>query len=46
MGHHGSDFLADPFLTEHKEYEWMRGLLRDLKNGPWCQFEAGMKPRE
>jgi len=42
-GHHGSDFLADPFLKEHPEYEWMRGLLRDLKSGPWSRFEAGMK---
>ncbi len=43
VGHHGSDFLADPFLKEHQQYEWMRGLLRDLKNGSWCRFEAGMK---
>ncbi len=43
MGHNGSDFLADPFLKEHPEYEWMRGLLRDLKSRPWCRFEAGMK---
>ncbi len=43
IGHHGSDFRADRFLKEHKEYDWMRGLLRDLKNGPWCRFEAGMK---
>jgi len=45
MGHHGSDFLADPFLKDHQEYEWMRGLLRDLKNGEWCRFEAGVKLR-
>jgi hypothetical protein len=43
IGHHRSDFIADRFLNEHKEYDWMRGLLRDLKNGPWSQFEAGMK---
>jgi len=43
VGHHGSDFLADQFLKEHKEYDWMCGLLRDLKNGPWCRFDAGMK---
>jgi len=43
IGHDGSDFLADPFLKEHSEYQWMRGLLRDLKSGPWCRFEAGMK---
>jgi len=43
VGHHGSDFIAQDFLKEHKEYEWMRGLLRDMKCQPWCRFEAGMK---
>ena len=43
VGHHGSDFIAEPFLREHKEYEWMRGLLRDMKAGPWCRFGADMK---
>jgi hypothetical protein len=43
LGHHGSDFRADQFLKEHPEYDWMRGLLGDLKNGPWSRFEAGMK---
>src|SRR5271157_1321562 len=32
-GHHGSDFLAGPFLKQHPEYDWMRGLLRDMKCG-------------
>jgi hypothetical protein len=45
IGHHGSDFLADPFLKAHKEYDWMRGLLRDIKQGPWARFEAGMRTR-
>jgi hypothetical protein len=40
-GHAGSDFLVDPFLKEHKEYEWMRGLLKDMKCGPWTRFQAG-----
>jgi hypothetical protein len=44
VGHHGSDFIADNFLDEHKEYDWMRGLLRDMKCQPWCRFDAGMKP--
>jgi hypothetical protein len=43
VGHHGSDFIAEPFLKEHTEYEWMRGLLRDMKCGPWCRFTAEMK---
>ena len=40
VGHHGSDFIADAFLKEHQEYEWMRGLLKDMKCGPWSRFEA------
>ena len=40
VGHHGSDFIAEAFLKEHKEYEWMRGLLKDMKCGPWSRFEA------
>ncbi len=24
FGHAGVDFLVEPFLKEHKEYEWMR----------------------
>ena len=43
MGHHGSDFIAEDFLKQHKEYDWMRELLRDMKCQPWCRFEAGMK---
>ncbi len=40
VGHQGSDFLAEPFLEAHPEYQWMRGLLRDLKCGPWSLFRA------
>ena len=43
IGHHGSDFIADDFLKEHKEYEWMRGLIKDMKCQPWSRFEADMK---
>jgi hypothetical protein len=42
VGHAGSDFLVDPFLNEHKEYEWMRGLLRDMKCGPWSRFQISV----
>ena len=37
------DFIADEFLKQHTEYEWMRGLLRDMKTGEWTQFASGMK---
>ena len=43
IGHHGSDFLVDPFLNQHKEYEWLRGLLKDMKCGAWTTFESGEK---
>jgi hypothetical protein len=43
LGHHGSDFIVDPFLKQHKEYEWMRGLLRDMKCQPWSRFAAETK---
>jgi hypothetical protein len=43
VGHHGSDFIADSFLKQHKQYEWMRGLLKDIKCGPWSRFEAVRK---
>jgi hypothetical protein len=42
VGHHGSDFIADAFLSQRKEYEWMRGLLRDMKCGPWSLFRADL----
>jgi phospholipase B-like protein len=37
------DFIADDFLKQRPEYEWMRGLLRDMKSGAWTQFATGMK---
>ena len=44
MGHPcARDFVAAKFLSEHPEYSWMRGLLRDLKTQPWTQFAVAMK---
>ncbi len=44
MGHPcAPDFLASEFLREHPEYDWMRGLLRDMKTQPWTLFTSGMK---
>jgi hypothetical protein len=45
VGHHGSDFLAEPFLKAHPEYEWMRGLLKDMRCGPWSLFETSLGER-
>jgi hypothetical protein len=33
------DFIAEDFLNRRKEYEWARGLLRDMKTGDWALFE-------
>jgi hypothetical protein len=35
VGHHGSDFVVETFLKDHREYEWMHGLLKDMKCSPW-----------
>lgn len=44
MGHPcANDFIAEKFLNEHSEYQWMRGLLRDMKTQPWTMFIAGGK---
>jgi Phospholipase B len=40
----GADFLAEPFLKEHPEFEWERSVLRDMKGNPWAEFKAGEKP--
>jgi hypothetical protein len=40
VGHQGSDFIAEEFLSQHKEHDWMRGLLRDMKCGPWTKFSV------
>jgi hypothetical protein len=43
VGHHGSDFIADQFLKEHREYDWARGLIKDLKCQPWSRFDVDMR---
>ena len=37
----GDDFLVKPFLAAHPEYEWQAPFLRDMKAGPWTEFQAG-----
>jgi hypothetical protein len=42
MGHPcAPDFIADDFLKKHPEYDWARGLLRDMKTQPWTMFASG-----
>jgi hypothetical protein len=40
VGHHESDFVADEFLSLHTQHDWMRGLLRDMRSGPWTKFSV------
>jgi hypothetical protein len=37
------DFSAEDFLKQHPEFEWTRGLLRDLRAGAWTPFTTAMK---
>lgn len=37
----GDDFRVKPFLAAHPEYEWQAPFLRDMKAGPWTEFQAG-----
>jgi hypothetical protein len=39
----GADFTAADFLERHPEYSWQKGLLHDMKAGPWTTFRAGQK---
>ena len=37
----GGDFLAKPFLAAHPEFAWQEPYLRDMKAGPWTEFQSG-----
>ncbi len=37
----GEDFLAGPFFQAHPEYGWEKGILHDMKAGPWTVLRAG-----
>ena len=39
----GEDFLAEPFLKEHPEFEWQRPILVDMKGNPWAEFKISDK---
>jgi hypothetical protein len=40
----GEDFFAEPFLTAHPEFAYLKPILKDMKAGPWAKFTAGEKP--
>lgn len=37
----GTDFVAKDFLEKHPEYMWEKGILPDMKAGPWSTFKSG-----
>lgn len=37
----GEDFLAEPFLSAHPEFKYLKPILKDMKAGPWTTFRAG-----
>jgi hypothetical protein len=39
----GEDFLAEPFLKEHPQFEWQRPILIDMKGNPWAEFKISDK---
>jgi hypothetical protein len=39
----GRDFKAQPFLAQHREFEWTAPALIDLDAGGWAIFRAGQK---
>jgi hypothetical protein len=39
----GEDFLAGPFLAKHREFSYLKPILRDMKAGPWSSFTADQK---
>jgi len=40
----GESFRAAPFLAEHADYSYLKGVLKDMPAGPWTEFTAGQKP--
>ncbi len=41
MGHPcGRDFIAADFLAARPEFKWLEPHLKDLKAGPWTEFQA------
>jgi hypothetical protein len=40
----GRPFQAGKFLTEHPQFDWMEGLLKDRPREPWTEFTIGSPP--
>ncbi len=36
----GMPFYADEFLSEHIQYEYLKGYLKDRPTMPWAMFSA------
>jgi len=37
----GRAFDAHEYLTEHPQFDWMAGILKNRPSQPWTQFKAG-----
>lgn len=42
----GMDFIADDFLEKHPQYNWLEGILKDMRSHKWAIFRKGKKPVE
>ena len=40
----GDDFLVNPFLQLHPEFNWQAAYLHDMKSYPWTLFAATTNP--
>ena len=38
------NFVAQDFLAQHTQYDWMAGYLKDLPPEPWTVFPLQEKP--
>ncbi|HEY9166528.1 MAG TPA: C45 family peptidase [Candidatus Kryptonia bacterium] len=39
----GTAFSAEKFISEHPQYDWMEGLMKERPSEPWTEFAAGEK---
>jgi hypothetical protein len=39
----GMPFVAEEYLEEHMQWDYLDGYLKDRPTQPWTMFTAGMK---
>lgn len=40
----GQSFYAKPFLAKHPQFDWEKGILRNMISYPWTPFASGERP--